>query len=291
MNRMFENYLRQRQRLIETALKRVVPEARPKRLHDAMRYSLYAGGKRLRPLLLLAAGEVCGAKGKGLMRAACALECLHTYSLIHDDLPAMDDDDLRRGLPTNHRKFDEATAILAGDALLTLAFELMAESGDARHSAQAVLVLANAAGSLGMVGGQSADIAAEGRKVSAAQLRFIHAGKTGALITAAIECGAVLAGSRPGQRRALVNFGRHIGLAFQIADDILNVEGSQAKLGKKTGSDAGRGKATYPSLFGLEKSKKMARREWRAAQACLKPFGKKAEPLLGLARFVIERDH
>jgi geranylgeranyl diphosphate synthase type II len=289
LSRDFAIYLRQRQKLVETALKGVVPRTRPKRLHDAMRYSLLARGKRLRPLLLLASGEACGARPGSLLRAACALECLHTYSLIHDDLPAMDNDDLRRGLPTNHKKFDEATAILAGDGLLTLAFELMAAAGV--EAMEATKIFAKASGSLGMVGGQSADIDAEGKKINAAQLRFIHLGKTGALITAAIECGAILAGSRPDQRRALVKFGKHIGLAFQIADDILNVEGSQAKLGKKTGSDAGRGKATYPSLFGLAKSKQMARRQWRAAEGSLKAFGKKAEPLLGLARFVIERDH
>jgi geranylgeranyl diphosphate synthase type II len=167
----------------------------------------------------------------------------------------------------------------------------MATAGSAGSAMEATKVFAKASGSLGMVGGQSADIEAEGKKINAAQLRFIHLGKTGALITAAIECGAILGQASTARRRALVKFGKHIGLAFQIADDILNVEGSQAKLGKKTGSDAGRGKATYPSLFGLAKAKQMARHEWQAAQSALKAFGKKAEPLLGLARFVIERDH
>ncbi len=281
-------------RLVESALRRCVPKREPKRLHDAMRYSLLAGGKRLRPLLVLAAARCCGAKPSKVLKAACAFECLHTYSLIHDDLPAMDDDDLRRGIPTNHKAFDEATAILAGDALLTLAFELMAENGrqaGPARAAEAGLLLARASGSLGMVGGQMADIQAEGRRVGPAGLRFIHAGKTGALITAAIECGAVLAGAKPSARRSLVSFGRHIGLAFQVSDDILNVVGDQAKLGKKTGSDASRDKATYPALFGLEKSREIAKHEWKAALKALKPLGKRAEPLAELARFVIERDH
>jgi geranylgeranyl diphosphate synthase type II len=289
--RDFKKALRLRQAQVESALAKTVPRALPLKLHQAMRYSLMAGGKRLRPLLVLAAGEACGAKPGPLMKAACALECLHTYSLIHDDLPAMDDDDLRRGKPTNHKKFGEATAILAGDGLLTLSFELMAASGKAGLAAEAARVLALAAGSLGMVGGQSADIEAEGKRISAAQLRFIHAGKTGALITAAIECGAVLAGAPAPKRRALVKFGKHIGLAFQMADDILNVIGNAKKMGKKTGSDAGRGKATYPALFGLERSKAMAQAEWKAAQASLKIFKGKAWMLEGLARFVIERDH
>jgi geranylgeranyl diphosphate synthase type II len=285
----FDAYLKSRLGAVESALKRCVPHDEPKRLHDAMRYSLMAGGKRLRPLLVLAAAEACGGRAKRVMPAACAFECLHTYSLIHDDLPAMDDDDLRRGKPTSHKAFDEATAILAGDALLTLAFELIAGCGP--RSSEAVLAFAEASGRKGMVGGQMADIEAEGKKTSAAQLKFIHSGKTGALITGAIECGAILTGASAAKRLALRQFGRHIGLAFQVSDDILNVEGDAVKLGKSTGSDAGKGKATYPSLFGLEKSKQIARKEWRAALACLKPFGKKAEPLAALARFVIERDH
>ncbi len=285
-------YLRSRQNLVEGALKKTVPEAFPPRLPQAMRYSLMAGGKRLRPLLLIAAAEACGVPARKVLGAACALECLHTYSLIHDDLPAMDDDDLRRGLPTSHKKFDEATAILAGDALLTLAFERMAASSpDPRRSLEACRVLAVAAGSQGMVGGQMADVMAEGRRINVEQLRRIHAGKTGALIAASVECGAILAGASPIERRLLARYGRHIGLAFQVADDILNIEGSRKKLGKKTGSDAARGKATYPSLFGLVKSKEIAEREMEAAEKCLMPFGRRAEPLGALARFVVERDH
>lgn len=285
----FKRYLKSHLALIEKGLKRCVPAERPRRLHDSMRYSLMAGGKRLRPLWVLASAEACGGKAAGVLNAALAFECLHTYSLIHDDLPSMDDDDLRRGMPTNHRAFDEATAILAGDALQTLAFELMAKNG--RRSAEAVRVFAVASGRIGMVGGQMADIEAEKKKIGPAQLKFIHAGKTGALIRASIECGAILAGASPKKQRLLRKFGEHIGLAFQVADDILNVVGDSKKLGKKTGSDAGRGKATYPSLFGLEKSRQIAMSEWQKAQNCLKTFGKKAEPLAALARFVIERDH
>jgi geranylgeranyl diphosphate synthase type II len=288
---VLKDYLASRLALVDRALSRCVPKAQPKRLHDAMRYSLLAGGKRLRPLLVIAAAEANGAKASQVLNAACAFECLHTYSLIHDDLPAMDNDDLRRGKPTNHKAFDEATAILAGDGLLTLAFELMASSGGAPGRATAALgAFARAAGSMGMVGGQMADILAEGKPVTAAQLKAIHAGKTGALIRAALECGAILAGAPAGRRRALAQFGSHIGLAFQVADDILNVTGDSAKLGKKTGSDAGLHKATYPALFGLEQSRSIAATELGAALACLRPFGKKAEPLAALARFVVERD-
>ena len=290
----FQSYVRSRKAAVENALKKAVPAREPRRLHDAMRYSLMAGGKRLRPLLVIAAAEASGSKASQVMDTAIAFECLHTYSLIHDDLPAMDDDDLRRGRPTNHKAFDEATAILAGDALQALAFGLVARNGrhaGAARAMDALEIFAVASGSLGMVGGQMADIAAEGKRINAAQLRFIHAGKTGALIRSAIECGAVLGGANGAARRDLRDFGTHIGLAFQVADDILNVEGDAAKLGKKTGSDAGRGKATYPSILGLERAKAIARSEWRKAEKCLKRFGKKAEPLAALARFVIERDH
>lgn len=291
---LFDQYLKSRLGSIETALRRCVPLMQPKRLADSMRYSLLAGGKRLRPLLVVAAAEACEGKVSDVLDAACALECLHTYSLIHDDLPAMDDDDLRRGRPTNHKAFDDATAILAGDALQALAFGLLARNarraGTAR-AIEAIAVFAAASGQSGMVGGQMADIEAEGRNITRNQLRFIHAAKTGALITAAIECGALLAGASATQHRHLKAFGKHIGLAFQVSDDILNVVGDQAKLGKKTGSDAHRGKATYPSLYGLENSKSIAKQEWQKAQKSLKSFGKNAEPLAALARFVIERDH
>lgn len=260
-----------------------------------MRYSLLAGGKRLRPLLVIAAAEACGGTARKVLPAAAAFECLHTYSLIHDDLPAMDDDDMRRGRPTCHKAFDEATAILAGDGLLTLAFELLARnSGQAgvtpRAAVEAARVLAQAAGSAGMVAGQMADMLAEGKATKLQGLKAIHAGKTGALIRASVECGAVLAGASPLRRKALARFGTHIGLAFQVADDILNVEGDAHKLGKATGSDAKRGKATYPALLGLEGAKRLMRSEWKKAENALRIFGTKGEPLRALARFVIERD-
>jgi geranylgeranyl diphosphate synthase type II len=291
----FKRYYAGRQAKVEAALKKSVPAHEPKRLKLAMDYSLLAGGKRLRPVLVMAAAEACGAPASRVMLTACAFECLHTYSLIHDDLPAMDDDDLRRGRPTNHKAFDEATAILAGDALLTLAFELVARNAGvagvkAKDAVEAVRLFAVAAGAQGMVGGQMADILAENKRVTVDQLKAIHAGKTGALITGALEAGAVLAGASQAQRRALVRYGRHVGLAFQIADDVLNVVGDQKKLGKRTGSDAGRGKSTYPALLGLQKAQAFAHNELQAALAALKPLGAKGEPLAALARFVIERD-
>jgi geranylgeranyl diphosphate synthase type II len=291
----FQRYYAQRQALVEKALRKAVPPQEPLRLKQAMDYSLLAGGKRLRPVLVMAAAEACGAKPERVLPAACALEALHTYSLIHDDLPAMDDDDLRRGRPTCHRAFDEATAILAGDGLLTLAFELLA--GNARvagvapaRALEALQLLGVAAGGQGMVGGQMADLLGEGRRLTLGQLKAIHAGKTGALITVSLEIGAVLAGAKPVQRKALAVYGRHIGLAFQVADDILNVEGDAAKLGKATGSDADRDKSTYPALLGLQKAKKIAQDELAAGLEALRPLGKAGEPLAALARFVVERD-
>ncbi|HTB23339.1 MAG TPA: farnesyl diphosphate synthase [bacterium] len=291
----FGAYYAARRGLVDTALRKAVPALKPARLKQAMEYSLLAPGKRLRPVLVIAAAEACGAAAAKVLPTACAFEALHTYSLIHDDLPAMDDDDLRRGRPTCHKAFDEATAILAGDALLTLAFELVAKNAevrgvDAAHALEASRVLARAAGGQGMVGGQMADIEAEGRAIGLSGLKAIHAGKTGALITAALECGAVLAGAKAPRRKALALFGRHLGLAFQVADDILNVVGDQAKLGKRVGSDAAAHKATYPALLGLQNAKKTAHNEFQSALAALEPFGPAGEALRGLARFVVERD-
>ena len=291
----FKRYYAQRQDWVERALRGAVPPQKPARLKQAMDYSLLAGGKRLRPVLVLAAAEAVGGQAVQVLPTACAFECLHTYSLIHDDLPAMDDDDLRRGRPTCHKAFDEATAILAGDGLLTLAFELVADNAGVKGVkpeavVQASLILARAAGGEGMVGGQMADLLGEGRKLSVAGLKAIHAGKTGALITGALEAGAVLAGAKPAQRAALAAYGAHVGLAFQVADDILNVEGDAKKLGKATGSDAQKGKSTYPGLLGLQKAKKIAHDELAAALKALRPLGAPGEPLAALARFVIERD-
>ncbi|MGH7441799.1 MAG: polyprenyl synthetase family protein, partial [bacterium] len=281
--------------LAEGALRRAVPVSGSHRLKRAMDYSLLAGGKRLRPVLVMAAAEACGVPARRVLPMACAFEALHTYSLIHDDLPAMDDDDLRRGRPTCHKAFDEATAILAGDALLTLAFELAAGNGKVagvgpQAALEASALLARAAGGRGMVGGQMEDVLAEGRRVGLPALKAIHAGKTGALITAALEAGAALAHAAPAKRRALVSYGKHLGLAFQVADDILNVTGDPVKLGKSVGSDAQAGKATYPSLLGLAKARAVERAELAAALKALEPFGQGGEALRHLARFVVERD-
>lgn len=261
-----EEWLRSCRERVDAALDRWLPsaEAVPARLHESMRYSVCAGGKRIRPALCLMIAEGFGVAGNGPMRAAGALELLHTYSLIHDDLPAMDDDDLRRGRPTNHKVFGEATAILAGDALLTLAFEWMARVADydvpAGRAVSAVKAFAEAAGHAGMVGGQMLDIDAENREVTIDDLRRIHRLKTGALLTASVRIGGILGGADPDEMRKLTEYGRHIGLLFQIVDDILDVEGDATALGKTPGSDMRLGKATYPALLGMDGAKGEATR-------------------------------
>jgi geranylgeranyl diphosphate synthase type II len=281
-------YLAARRQEVDAALERHLPRAeeQPARLHTAMRYSLLAGGKRLRPILCLASAEAVGGGREAALLPALALECLHTYTLIHDDLPAMDDDDLRRGLPTCHKKFDEATAILAGDALLTLAFELLAR---ATPAAQLVLELAEAAGSRGVVGGQAEDLAAEGRAPDAELLEFIHTNKTGKLLRAACRMGALTAGADAGQLAALTTYAAKIGLAFQIADDVLNVTSTPQQLGKAVGSDAARKKMTYVALYGLETARAKAAALIVEAQAALKPLGTPAAPLVALAEFTVRR--
>lgn len=263
---------------------------------EAMRYSLFVGGKRVRPILCLAAARMT-AGGRDIDEAvlpvACALECIHTYSLIHDDLPAMDDDALRRGKPTNHTIFGEAAAILAGDGLLSFAFDLLSSPGAQAIAPAArleiIFTIARAAGPLGMVGGQSLDVANEGRAISFELLRTIHRSKTGALITASIVAGGIAAGANPEQRKALTEYGNAIGLAFQIVDDLLNVESTTEQLGKAAGSDAQRGKATYPALFGLEKSRGLADDAVGRAITALRDFGPEADPLRGLAHYIINR--
>lgn len=276
----------------------------PKELKKSMGYSLMAGGKRLRPILVMAAAECCRLPGSRAMKTACALEMIHTYSLIHDDLPAMDDDDLRRGKPTNHKVFGEAIAVLSGDALLTWAFELAAENAAAlkltgKHTSQLIGVIAAGAGMRGMVGGQAADLEAEGvpsralrdgRKTRAKHLlEYIHTHKTAALITASLEAGAVLARATSEERRALREYGRAIGLAFQIADDILDRVGDKKKLGKK-GSDLDNDKLTYPRLYGIDASRALAKRWINRAHRSLSRFGAKAAPLHALADYIIARD-
>lgn len=263
----------------------------PQGLHKAMHYSLFAGGKRLRPVLVLAASAAVGGSEAEALNTACAFECVHTYSLIHDDLPAIDNDDLRRGRPTCHKAFGEATAILAGDALLTVAFELVART-KTRSAARLVKViseLSRAAGSMGMIGGQMVDIESEGTAVSFPVLEYIHIHKTGELILAAVRCGAILGGADRAQMDALSKYARGIGLAFQIADDILDVEGSAEEMGKNTGGDELKGKATYPALIGLDESRARAEELVSMAVASLEGFDAKADPLRAIARYIVDR--
>lgn len=265
----------------------------PDNLCEAMRYCLLAPGKRLRPRLVLLAAELCGATAVDALPAACAVEMIHAYSLIHDDLPAMDDDDLRRGQPTCHKKFDEATAILAGDALQALAFQVLAqEIRPAETAARCCAELAQAVGAESLVGGQAADLAGEhiagGDEVS---LRSIHRRKTGALITVSLRLGASVAGAGGEQMDALTTYGNCLGLAFQITDDLLDATGEQASMGKRVGKDSRRGKRTYPTLLGVEESRQLVRRQTEEAEEAIELFCDRAAPLIELARFVVERDH
>lgn len=281
-------------REVDTALGKFLPSAatKPATIHKAMRYSLFAGGKRMRPALCLAAAEACGGTWKQAMPMACAVECIHTYSLIHDDLPAMDDDDFRRGKPTNHKVFGEGIAVLAGDALLTQAFEILALSGrnDSYSPAELVLELARASGSLQLIAGQVADLEGEGKRLPLPELRYIHERKTSALLSCSVRLGGMSAECTAAELRALTDFGYHVGLAFQIIDDILDVTQTSEKLGKTAGKDTAAQKATYPSLLGLEKSKQEARRLTEKAFAALKKFRGRAVALEALATYLLQRD-
>ncbi|MBF0453863.1 MAG: polyprenyl synthetase family protein [Magnetococcales bacterium] len=289
-------YINRRKQQVDTALDQLVPGAHkpPQRLNQAIRHSLIDGGKRLRPILLLACAEAVGSATDKLLPFACALECIHTYSLIHDDLPAMDDDDLRRGRPTCHKAYDEATAILAGDGLLTFAFELAArpiEGVPASASLAMVVQLAQDAGIHGMVGGQMMDMQAEDRPVELAELQSIHIRKTGALIRASCLAGARLGGGEEQQVQKLKRYGEAIGLAFQIADDILDIVGDTALLGKSTGQDQQHAKATYPALMGLSQAREEADSMVSEALRCLEDFSEAADPLRALARYITDRTH
>ena len=293
-------FLEDARRRVDEALARLLPRPDegpeapcPPRLAEAMRYSVLAPGKRLRPTLALMAAEACGADPAVALPGACALEMVHTYSLVHDDLPAMDDDDLRRGRPTLHRAFDEATAILAGDALLTLAFEVIARDVRPAEAAAASLrVLAEASGPAGMVGGQMADLEAETRTdATVPALEAIHRRKTGALLRAALTIGGLAAGAPVAILDALDSYGRAVGLAFQVIDDLLDVEGDEAKLGKRVGKDQGLGKWTYPGLLGVDGSRKKAEELAEQAVAALGPLGDRGARLRALARHLVERDH
>lgn len=291
----FTGYLEQKKKLINDRLDELVPreDEYPRSVHKAMRYSLMAGGKRLRPALVLAASEALGGKESAALNTACAFECVHTYSLIHDDLPAIDDDDMRRGRATCHKVFGEAGAILAGDALLTAAFGMVASTEGANPEAVVKVTgeLAKAAGSMGMIGGQVVDIESEDQEINFPVLEYIHIHKTGELILAAVRCGAILAGANAGELEKLTTYGEAVGLAFQIADDILDVEGSPELMGKNVGGDVKKGKATYPALIGLDASKSRARELSDMAVSSLTDFGWEADPLRAVARFIVSREN
>ena len=289
-----QTYLESRSSAVNQALDRFLPKAstRPATIHRAMRYSLFAGGKRMRPALCLAAAEACGGDPAEAMPLACAVECIHTYSLIHDDLPAMDDDDFRRGKPTSHKVFGEGIAILAGDALLTQAFEIAAQcKGWPRYPHRKVILeIAHAAGSLQLIAGQVADLEAEGKRISAAELGYIHERKTSALLCCSVRLGGMSANCTPAQLNALTEFGRNVGLAFQIIDDILDVTQTSEQLGKTAGKDTAAQKATYPSIVGLEKSRALAKSLTDRAFAALKIFRGKAPALEALASYLLQRE-
>lgn len=287
-------YLELRTAQVNRALDRFLPPERqkPSTIHKAMRYSLFAGGKRMRPAVCIAAAEACGGTPETALPMACAVECIHTYSLIHDDLPAMDNDDFRRGKPTNHKVFGDGIAVLAGDALLTQAFEIVAQSqGWPRYPHKTlVLELARASGSLQLIAGQVADLEGEGRSLSVRELRYIHERKTSALLCCSVRLGGMSANCTPKQLEALTSFGYHVGLAFQVIDDILDITQTSEQLGKTAGKDVTAQKATYPSIVGLEKSRKIAKALTEKAYEALEVFGRKGAALEALARFLLERD-
>jgi geranylgeranyl diphosphate synthase type II len=300
-----KKYLREKKDIVDSALETYFPNhpasvaegVFPTSLHKAIRYSLFAGGKRVRPILSMAAFDAVGGNGDEILPFACALEMIHTYSLIHDDLPALDNDDFRRGQPTCHKMFGEAIGILAGDALLTEAFRLMTQrpkdGSSSRHPVVLEIIheVAQAAGMHGMVGGQVLDIESERKEADLPTVEYIHTHKTGALILASVRAGALLGGGDEWKVKALTRYGEGIGLAFQVADDILNVEGNAALLGKKTGSDLSKGKATYPSIFGVEESKKRARELIELSVEAIRTFGPEAQPLREIVRFIISREN
>jgi geranylgeranyl diphosphate synthase type II len=288
-------YIKNKNQQINVALEKILHDSPPSEpIVEAMKYSLMAGGKRIRPVLCLAAAEAVGGKPQTVLPAACALEIVHTYSLIHDDLPAMDNDDLRRGKPTCHVAFDEATAILAGDALLTLAFQVLSSvqfTGENQASGwlKVIHIISTAAGYQGMIRGQMLDMASEGQHLTVDELKAMHALKTGALIEASLVCGALLSDARKHQLEILKTYAQNIGLAFQVTDDILNVEGNPKEMGKAVGTDQLREKSTYPAILGLETSRQFAKNLVEKALQALEVFDKKAEPLRGLATYIIDR--
>ncbi len=291
-------YLARKKAIIDKALDSIVPpaESHPTSVHQAMRYSLFAGGKRIRPILALAAAEALGAKSAGLLRIAGALELIHTYSLVHDDLPAMDDDDFRRGRPTCHKAYGEAIAILAGDGLLNMAFEVLSNprtvrSVPANRLLAIIREISIASGVFGMVGGQVVDMESEGKDIDIATLDYIHTHKTGALIRASVRVGALYARAGKRQYRALTLYGELTGLAFQIADDILDITGKREVIGKDAGSDLKKGKKTFPGFYGLTEARRRACEVAEKAVHVLKDFDRRADPLRELANYIVTRVH
>ncbi len=288
-------YLQERQSLVEAALDSAIPVIYPEKIYEAMRYSLLAGGKRLRPILCLATCEMAGGTIAMAMPTACALEMIHTMSLIHDDLPAMDNDDYRRGKLTNHKVYGEDVAILAGDGLLAYAFEFVAvntQNVPAERVLQAIARLGRVVGAAGLVGGQVVDLESEGQTdVSIETLNFIHNHKTAALLEACVVCGGILAGIPEADLQRLSRYAQNIGLAFQIVDDILDITATQEELGKTAGKDLQAQKATYPSIWGIEESQRQAQKLIQAAVAELNLFGEKARPLIAIAHFITSRTH
>lgn len=291
---MLKHYWQEKSALIEQRLRELLltEGTYPPKVHQAMRYSVLAGGKRLRPVLVLAAAEAVGGRGEDVLDVACAIEMLHTYSLIHDDLPAMDNDDYRRGKLTNHKVYGESIAILAGDALLTYAFEVMAAAQvhDQRRLLMVIREIAQAAGTLGMIGGQVVDLESEGQQIDHKTLEYIHRAKTGALFRASLRAGAIIAGATEEQLSCLTEYAEHFGLAFQITDDILDIVGDEQKIGKPVGSDVKNMKVTYPSLFTLPIAQKMAEETINNALLCLDNTGIQSEFLRGLVAYLAKRE-
>lgn len=292
-----EEYLQNQKALVDRKLEEIIPSEStyPPGIHQAMRYSLLSGGKRVRPILCLAACEAVGGDAESALPVACAMELIHTYSLIHDDLPSMDNDDLRRGKPTNHKVFGEAVAVLAGDALLTFVFYILSHHSrkiglDSDITLKIIEEISLAAGTMGMIGGQVVDLESENQEIDLARLEYIHTHKTGALIRCAIVCGALQGGASADQIAKTRSYGEIIGLAFQIIDDILDIKGEEGKLGKNIGSDLLREKATYPAYLGLSESMNQAQNLLKTALSELECFDSRAEPLRGIAHFIVNRN-
>lgn len=288
-------WLKSTQKQVDAALNRYLPRenAPPKTIHKAMRYSVFAGGKRLRPILCLAAAEACGGEVEDALAPSCAVEIMHTYSLVHDDLPSMDDDDLRRGRPTSHKVFGEGMAVLTGDALLTEVFSIIAQTPATKRYGvgEYVREIAETGGSRKLIGGQVLDLEGEGQSLNKAQLIRIHEAKTAALLTCSVRLGAMTANATPRKLEALTTFGYNLGLAFQVIDDILDVTQTTEKLGKTAGKDEAVDKSTYPAILGLEKSRKEAARLTKKALKSLEVFGKKGARLEQIARYLLEREY